>query len=74
MCFNPYIDDTDLIKNMKLVKQVNFKLADKEGNELFVKTTEEDKFIEYCFLTDLEEDPVFIFTKEDLKQLVENLS
>jgi hypothetical protein len=67
MCFNPYIDDTNLIKNMKLVKQVNFKLV-------FVKTTEEDKFIEYCFLTDLEEDPVFIFTKEDLKQLVENLS
>ena len=73
MCFNPYIDDTE-IKNMKLVKQVNFKLTDKEGNELFVRTTEEDKFIEYCFLTDLEEDPVFTFTKEDLKQLVDNLS
>jgi len=73
MCFNPYIDDTE-IKNMKLVKQVNFKLTEKEGNELFVRTTEEDKFIEYCFLTDLEEDPVFTFTKEDLKQLVDNLS
>jgi len=73
MCFNPHIDDTE-IKNMKLVKQVNFKLVDKEGGELFVKTTDEDKFVEYCFLTDLEEDPVFIFTKEDLKQLVDNLS
>lgn len=73
MCFSPYIDDTE-IKKMKLVKQVNFKLVDKEGNELFVKTTEEDKFIEYCFLTDLEEDPVFTFTKEDLKQLLDNLS
>lgn len=59
---------------MKLVKQVNFKLADKEGNELFVRTTEEEKVVQYCFLTDLEEDPVFIFTKEDLKQLVDNLS
>ena len=74
MCFNPYIDDTDLVKNMKLVKQVNFKLVDKEGNDFYVKTTEEDKFIEYCFCTDPEEDPVFVFTKEDLKQLVENLS
>lgn len=59
---------------MKLVKQVNFKLVDKEGSELFVKTTDEEKFVEYCFLTDLEEDPVFVFTKEDLKQLVDNLS
>ena len=59
---------------MKLIKQVSFKLEDKSGNELYVKTTEEDKFIEYCFLTDLEEDPVFIFTKEDLKQLLENLT
>ena len=73
MCFNPYIDDTE-IKKMKLIKQVSFKLEDKSGNELYVKTTEEDKFIEYCFLTDLEEDPVFIFTKEDLKQLLENLT
>ena len=73
MCFSPYIDDTE-IKKMKLVKQVNFKLVDKEGNELFVKTTDEEKFVEYCFLTDLEEDPVFIFTKEDLKQLLDNLS
>jgi len=46
MCFNPHIDDTE-IKNMKLVKQVNFKLVDKEGGELFVKTTDEDKFVEY---------------------------
>jgi len=73
MCFNPYLDDTE-IKKMKLIKQVSFKLEDKSGNELYVKTTEEEKFVEYCFLTDLEEDPVFIFTKEDLKQLVENLS
>ena len=73
MCFNPYIDDSNL-KNMKLVKQVNFKLVDKEGNDFFVKTTEEDKFIEYCFCTDPDEDPVFVFTKEDLKQLAENLS
>jgi len=73
MCFNPYLDDTE-IKNMKLIKQVSFKLEDKSGNELYVKTTEEDKFVEYCFLTDLEEDPVFIFTKEDLKQLADNLS
>ena len=73
MCFNPYIDDTE-IKKMKLIKRVSFKLEDKSGNELYVKTTEEDKFIEYCFLTDLEEDPVFIFTKEDLKQLLENLT
>ena len=73
MCFNPDIDDTE-IKKMKLIKQVSFKLEDKSGNELYVKTTEEDKFIEYCFLTDLEEDPVFIFTKEDLKQLLENLT
>lgn len=58
---------------MKLLKQVNFKLVDKEGNEFYVKTTEEDKFIEYCFCVDPEEDPVFVFTKEDLKQLTENL-
>ena len=31
---------------MKLVKQVNFKLVDKEGSELFVKTTDEEKFVE----------------------------
>ena len=73
MCFNPHIDDTE-IKKMKLIKQVSFKLEDKSGNELYVKTTEEDKFIEYCFLTDLEEDPVFTFTKEDLKQLIDNLA
>lgn len=73
MCFNPYIDDTE-IKNMKLIKQVNFKLVDKEGNEFFVKTTGEEKFTEYCFLTDLEEDPVFVFTKEELKQLLDNLN
>jgi hypothetical protein len=34
MCFNPYIDDTNLIKNMKLVKQVNFKLEQKKINLL----------------------------------------
>jgi len=73
MCFNPYIDDTE-IKNMELIKQVNFKLIDKEGNELFIKSTDEEKFIEYCFLTDLEEEPVFVFTKEELKELLDNLN
>ena len=72
MCFNPYLDDRE-IKTMKLSRQVNFKLQDKEGNDFYIKTTEEDEFVEYCFCTDPEEDPVFVFTKEELQELVDNL-
>lgn len=59
---------------MKLIKKLSLTLEDSQGNELNIKATDQRKFSEYCFYMESEQEPIFIFTKEDIKKVLEHLT